>query len=110
MTATASRTRKYIPTCQRDRKAVVLCWSPITGVGCVRVTSEGKDERYHLAELAHDFPGRCFHVKKDGSEEESNYDVNVNGKQSHCDCRGNARWGHCVHVEFLSALIAAGKL
>jgi hypothetical protein len=112
MVATAvrsARTRKYTPTCQRDRKAAVLVWS-VTGVGLVRVTESGKDTHYHLTELASGFPGRAFKVEKHGHEEESSYDVVVNGKQSSCECLGFLRHRHCRHCEFLVALVGTGKL
>jgi hypothetical protein len=38
------------------------------------------------------------------------YHVNRCGKASSCECKGHLRWGHCKHVEALTALQRAAKL
>jgi hypothetical protein len=43
-------------------------------------------------------------------EDDAAYNVLLDGERSTCECRGFLRWGHCRHVEALTALRAAGKL
>lgn len=97
------------------RTAAVLLWRPLTKIGLIRLTETAKHGQkaiahYHLQELPTDLAGRAFRCEKHGHEEESSYDVLVDGRNSICECKGFNRWGHCKHVEALTALVAAGKL
>lgn len=66
---------------------------------------------YQLAALTAD-EGRGFRLTKanrgDGPGEE--YDVLLDGSRSSCECKGFLRWGHCKHIESLTALTGAGRL
>lgn len=102
----------YVPTTKRARVVRVLGWDAFLGRGLVRVHEAGKEcdaDFYHLTEIPTEIGGRAFKVEKHG-EEESSYDVLVNGAESLCDCKGHGRYGHCRHVESLTAVINAGKL
>jgi hypothetical protein len=43
-------------------------------------------------------------------EDDAAYNVLLDGERSTCECKGFLRWGHCRHVEALTALRQAGKL
>jgi hypothetical protein len=64
---------------------------------------------YWLAEVASDF-GRAFRLTKWSSEGSGEYDILLDGIQSQCECKGWLRWGHCKHVESLSALVNHGRI
>jgi hypothetical protein len=76
--------------------------------GLLRITV-GKDSAdYFLARIPADF-GTAFRVEKVGSEGDA-YHVNLNGRQTTCECKGFTRWNRCKHVDGLTALNAAGRL
>ncbi len=114
-TLTARKVRK--PRAPRPKPArSVRVLLPVFGSnpGIIAVTVGGLRRDYWLYPLAADF-GRGFRVEGFASQladegEERDYQVNVNGRQSSCTCKGFCRWGHCKHLGALSALIERGKL
>jgi hypothetical protein len=90
------------------------CWAArlACGAGLLRLREAGAEAaHYFVSTLPADY-GRGFQVEKlgpDGRVVET-YHVNLNGRQSLCECKGWLRWQHCKHLEALTALIDHGKL
>jgi hypothetical protein len=74
--------------------------------GVVRIHQGKEEDSYLLEPFAADF-GRAFRLVKEDGEA---YHVNLNGRQSSCECKGFLRWHHCKHVEGLQALVSHGLL
>jgi hypothetical protein len=79
------------------------------GNGLVRITVGKEAADYFLARIPADF-GTAFRLEKVGEEDATPYHVNLNGRQSTCECKGFTRWNRCKHVDGLAALNAAGRL
>jgi hypothetical protein len=79
--------------------------------GLVRIRVGDESADYSLTELAADF-GRGFQLHKFGGDdaEQTAYQVNLDGANRTCDCKGFCRWSRCKHADGLAALIAAGWL
>ena len=75
----------------------------------MRITVGKEQADYHLTELPADF-GRGFLVEKIGGAESAAYQVNIDGDNKTCECKGHLAHGHCKHSDGLAALIAAGRL
>ncbi len=98
----------------KPARSVRLPLAPGDGGPGHLVITVGKLVRdYWLHPLAADF-GRGFRLEGFSTqldeEEERDYQVNVNGRQSSCTCKGWCRWSRCKHVDALVALIERGKL
>lgn len=71
---------------------------------------------YVVVEFPTGFSGRGFRLTKIGEfgdRECSGYDVFCSARGAaadHCDCKGNSRFGHCLHAEAVRALVENGKL
>jgi hypothetical protein len=78
----------------------------------VLALTTGKDTVFYRLEALLADAGRGFRLVKadrgDGPGEE--YDVLLDGRDSSCECKGFLRWGHCKHLESLSALSNSGKV
>ena len=109
------RTRKYVPTTQRERKVRLLAWLTDLRAGVLRIVEEGKasPDFYHVCEIGSDY-GRGFCLQKmvNGNPTtcEEPYHVCLRPVASTCECKGFLRHGHCRHVEALTALLEADKL
>jgi hypothetical protein len=82
------------------------------GAGLLRLREAGAaPDHYFVSALPADY-GRGFLVEKIGPAGQvvETYHVNVNGRQSLCECKGWLRWQRCKHLEALTALIEHGKL
>jgi hypothetical protein len=88
-------------------------------VGCLLLTigegAKAKGYGYWIDLLQHDLGAsvRCRRLTKFATQqkpgEPDHYDVVV-GPTPSCECRGWLRWGHCKHLESLTALADAGRL
>jgi hypothetical protein len=79
------------------------------GPGLVTITCGKTVADYYLRPLASDF-GQGFELEKFSHQGSETYHVNLNGRESHCECKGFLRHGHCKHIDGLQALLAAGQL
>jgi hypothetical protein len=102
-------TRKTKKTTEETRTAKLLT----VGTSKVLALTTERDGTsfYRLEVLAAD-RGRGFRLTKadKGDGETAEYDVNLDGQFSSCECKGFYRWNHCKHAESLAALVGAGKL
>jgi hypothetical protein len=100
---TATRTRKPQP---RTAKLMLL------GNVQVLALTTGKDTVFYKLETLLADAGRGFRLVKAerGNGPEETCDVHLDGQQSTCECKGFLRWGHCKHLESLTALTVAGKV
>jgi hypothetical protein len=100
---TATKARKPQPRSARLMKL---------GAGLVLALTTGKDTVFYRLETLLAAAGRGFRLVKadrgDGPGEQ--YDVLLDGRRSSCECKGYLRWGHCKHLESLTALTSAGKI
>ena len=100
----------------------VIRWTPfpdLPGAGMLEVARGPRTTRYVVTEQldAYGSFGRVFRLFKPdhGSStdsEESHYDCCVGPDPAHdlCPCRGHARYGRCVHLDAIRALLANGRL
>ncbi len=103
--ATVSRPRPRVKPARSIR--LILAPSRLMP-GIVRITV-GKSATDYLVEgVPADF-GMGFKLTKILGQNET-YHVNLNGKESLCDCEGHGAHGHCKHVEGLAALHNAGRI
>jgi hypothetical protein len=79
------------------------------GNGLVRISVGKEAADYLLSRIPADF-GTAFRLEKVGEEDATPYHVNLNGRQTTCECKGFARWNRCKHADGLAALSAAGKV
>jgi len=81
--------------------------------GMFQVTEGKKVDLYFFQPLASDF-GKAFAVDKLAPDFDAppleKYQTCLNGEDSVCCCKGFLHWGHCRHIEGLTALQEAGKL
>jgi SWIM zinc finger len=83
---------------------------------------KGSEDTYLLQPIPADF-GRAFSVTKtirwvlldgaatlDHDARRESYHVNLNGRESTCECKGFLRHGHCRHLEALTTLADHGRL
>jgi hypothetical protein len=77
--------------------------------GVVRIVVGKESADYFLARIPADF-GAAYQLQKIGEEDATPYHVNLNGRQSTCECKGFTRWNRCKHTDGLAALTAAGRL
>jgi hypothetical protein len=77
--------------------------------GLIRLTVGKQSDEYLTSKVPSDF-GTAFRLVKVGGEEESTYDVLLDGDGGQCGCKGFSRWNHCKHHDGLKALRKAGKL
>jgi DNA polymerase III alpha subunit len=86
---------------------------PVLRVYPLLLTVGKKRFGYYVFPLKSDF-GRAFKLVKFACDVEpdgaSEYDVCLDGRRTHCDCKGHARHGHCKHAESLAVLVAQGSL
>jgi hypothetical protein len=75
------------------------------------ITEGKKIDAYKMTPIPADF-GVGIELQKADQGHGTNeaYQVNVNGRDSLCCCKGFEHHGHCRHVESLTALIAGGQL
>ena len=105
ITSAPTRQRKPRP---KPVRSIRLCVKPYEqGPGVLRITVGGKEADYLINLVPSDF-GKGFRLEKIGAEE--SYQVNLNGPESSCDCKGYLHHGHCKHVAGLAAVVAAGQL
>src|SRR5438128_1811907 len=82
------------------------------GVGVFGITSGTrvkKSQFYTFREIPCEIGGRGFAVHRLGQG--TLYYVRVGKPEDRsCECLGFLRWGHCKHVDGLSALIRQGRL
>ena len=106
MVTVSQRSKSVKPT-----RTIRLAVPP--GPGCpnfVVVISVGKRSTdYHVSPIASDF-GRAFRVEKVFTPDPEVYHVCLNGKDSHCDCKGFTFAGRCKHVDGLATLAQAGRI
>jgi hypothetical protein len=112
-TKPASRTKKTAKP--KDRTIRLLAKTPTANgtAGIFAVTEGDKTDRYFFQPMACDFGAAAYLVEKWSDVVQAvveEYHVSLDGKESSCECKGHLRWGHCRHVEGLSALIAAKKI
>ncbi len=82
--------------------------NPFYAVNVVEKTARTvKSDTYFVRELANDL-GRAFEMRKAGEEEP--YHVLLSDAGQQCECKGFLKWGHCRHIEGLTALIQRGQL
>jgi hypothetical protein len=62
--------------------------------------------RYYLTPVP-GAPG-AYRLEKFAVDGGGSYDVDLTAPS--CECKGFLRWGHCKHVDSLSALRASGRL
>jgi hypothetical protein len=95
----------------KPARTVKLLLPPAEGqTGALLIREGGRLDTYFLNRVPADF-GTGFEVEKiDPLNGNITYHVNLNGDASTCECKGFLRWGHCRHVESLTALQAAGQL
>jgi hypothetical protein len=67
-----------------------------------RIGSRTDTFRYVVEPIPADF-GRGFQVTREDTSE--TYAVNLNGRQSTCECKGHLQHGHCKHTAGLQALV-----
>jgi hypothetical protein len=77
--------------------------------GLVEITVGKETVTYWLLPAPSDF-GRAFTLDKFAADGGERYAVNLNGRESLCECKGFLGHGHCKHVEGLQALVSRGKL
>jgi hypothetical protein len=67
---------------------------------------------YRVTPLRSQLGDPAFRLTKanQGAGEPEQYDVQVNGPRSTCECLGFLKHGHCKHVAGLQAIIASGRL
>lgn len=81
-------------------------------LGGIMLLTVGKSTTgYYVSRLASDF-GTAYRVEKfaDANGVREVYDVNLNGRETSCTCKGGCYVGRCKHAEALTALVNAGKL
>jgi len=113
MIATAEPLVDVLP--ERDGKRFTIRWSrgPVyPDCGVVEIQSKRDATSYAVVSVPTSWSGRAFHFEKvagAGTDaQEKGYDVFVctDARQSRCDCKGFARWGHCRHLDAAATLIA----
>ncbi len=105
--STVTRTRK--PR-QAKPRTIALPLAPFEGnPGVVRIAVGKETTDYLVQPIPADF-GKGFTLAKIGSDEGEVYQVNVNGRQSSCTCKGHLAHNHCKHVDGLAVLVQLGKL
>jgi hypothetical protein len=112
--ATATRKPRQRRKPVRTVKLVQAPGSTAPGApGTLDIREDGKLTCFWVYPAPADY-GRAFRLEKfEGQcrgEDDRVYNVLLHGGQSSCECRGFLRWGHCRHVEALTALRNAGKL
>ena len=75
----------------------------------ITIVEGAKSDDYIVRPLASDW-GTAFQVEKVADPEEKVYHVNLDRQGGICNCKGHLKWGHCRHVESLTALRAHGRL
>ena len=72
-----------------------------------RIGSRVDTFRYTVTVIPSDF-GRGFQVTREDTGE--TYAVNLNRRQSSCECKGFLKHGHCKHVDAPNVLVNLGRL
>src|SRR5215831_18044764 len=62
-----------------------------------------KSDDYYVRPVPADF-GTGYVVEKIFDPDGHSYAVNLHDRGGSCECKGHLRWGHCRHVEALTAL------
>lgn len=110
--ATMTQTARKIKS-KAERRIRILARVPGKSAGLLRITEGSKETTYSFGRFAADF-GEAYRVAKlvdhNPAEIDEVYCVCLAGDESTCECKGFSRWGHCKHVEGLSALAQAGAL
>jgi hypothetical protein len=106
-TTTKTRTRR-----KPERRIRLL--KPIQhGIGAMQIVIDGEPHNYLIFPLKSDFGAAFRLVKKEllpidpgvwELHDTARYDVNLNGLQSTCECKGFLQRGKCKHVDGLTTL------
>src|SRR5579884_2706988 len=107
--ATATKTRK--PAKKTTEQALTAKLMTVGFSTVLALTTEKDVTFYKLEDIGAD-RGRGFRLTKahGAPGEAGEYDVNLDGQFSSCECKGFLRHNHCRHIESLTALTNAGKL
>jgi hypothetical protein len=109
--ATAKQSRPRKPRTKPARHiGVAVRPSEVNPFFVVKIVEGKKTDHYAVTPIPADY-GTAFSVEKMGAEQEP-YAVNLGDAENlpSCDCKGFLRFGHCRHVEGLTALTTAGRL
>jgi len=113
MTATAEPLVDVLP--KHEGKQIAIRWHRgplLPDCGVVEVQAGRDATTYGVVSVPTTWNGRAFHFEKlegDGTDAaERGYDcfVCTDARESRCDCKGFARWGHCRHLDVAATLIA----
>src|SRR5262249_28997948 len=93
MQSTAKR-RQVKGECRISRQVILLRLITANVPGLIEVTASGTTSRYTVRRMKSQIGGRAFELSKVGAgpDDDGPYHVLVNGNNSHCPCRGNARF------------------
>ena len=105
--ATVTESRPRVKPSRTIRLA--LAPSDVNPASVVTISVGSQHDDYMVLPMPADF-GAAYGVTKIGDPDQKFYHVNLAGNGSTCECKGHLKWGHCKHVEGLTALRNAGKL
>lgn len=95
-----SKPQRFVRVVHRESNGIVIA---IT----TKTANTIKAECYIVLPILGCTFGAGYTVEK---EDGTAYNVNLNSRESSCDCRGHTAHGHCKHVDALAGLAKAGQL